>query len=284
MPRKVKIMKYNFQDLTDKQYGKLKVLYRTEDKIYKSGRKFVQWMCECSCENKTKLGVIADSLRSGKTTSCGCSVREKSKETMIKMNTIHNKAKTRLYRIYMGMKTRCYNPNHVHYNKYGGKGIFICNEWLENFMDFYNWAMENGYDDSLSIDRRDNDEGYYPNNCQWSTEKEQQNNIKRNLYITIDNINKSVYEWAEEYKLDPKLISKRYYNGKHGDDLITPKIERIAEKQSGVKGVRWQGISNTWSVWGLKNNKLNQYLTSFKLLEEAIDFKNKHDKNIKGGG
>lgn len=280
MPREVKIMKYNFQDLTGRQFGRLTVLYRTEDKIYESGRKFVQWMCECSCENRNQVKITGDSLRSGHANSCGCLIKEKSRETMIKMNTTLNKSRTRIYKIFNAMKTRCYNSNHVRYNEYGGRGIVICEEWLDDFMAFYSWSLENGYNDMLSIDRINNDKGYYPNNCQWATSKEQQHNLRNNLYITINDETKSLYEWADEYNLNPRLIDKRYRKGKTNKDLIKPKIERKAEKQSGVKGVRWQGVSSVWSVWGFKNDKYNQYLGSFKTLDDAINFKNDHDKDI----
>ena len=83
------------------------------------------------------------------------------------INTTHNKTNTRLYRIFQAMNTRCYNNKSKAYSTYGERGITICKEWLNDFMDFYNWSLANGYEDGLTIDRRENDLGYSPNNCRW---------------------------------------------------------------------------------------------------------------------
>ena len=82
----------------------------------------------------------------------------------------------RLYRIWTNMKSRCYNPNASRYERYGGRGIRVCQEWLDDFMNFYNWAMVNGYSDDLSIDRVDTNGNYEPSNCRWGTSKMQNTN------------------------------------------------------------------------------------------------------------
>lgn len=84
--------------------------------------------------------------------------------------------KNRLYRIWSNMKSRCYNPNASRYNRYGGKGIKICQEWIDDFMNFYNWAIENGYDDKKSIDRINVKGNYEPSNCRWETATVQNRN------------------------------------------------------------------------------------------------------------
>ena len=86
------------------------------------------------------------------------------------------KSNTRLYGIWRGIKRRCLNPNYHHFKNYGGRGITVCDEWLESFKSFYDWAMSNGYQDDLSIDRIDNDKGYDPSNCRWVTMAEQNKN------------------------------------------------------------------------------------------------------------
>ena len=85
---------------------------------------------------------------------------------------VHNLSKTRLYSIYCGMKQRCYNPNNQHFSQYGGKGIFICDEWLgENgLQNFFEWSLNHGYNENLTIDRIESDKGYSPENCQWITQ------------------------------------------------------------------------------------------------------------------
>lgn len=104
----------------------------------------------------------------------------------------------RLYNIYNSMKGRCYNPNNSRYYCYGARGIVICDQWLgaKGFQNFKKWALKNGYRDDLSIDRINNDAGYYPENCRWATRVEQANNTSRNHYVEVDGV-KMTFAQAE---------------------------------------------------------------------------------------
>lgn len=148
------------------------------------------WRCKCDCGNE----IITETHRlvTGKTRSCGCLKQEGN-------NRRHGKCYSRLNRIYRKMKQRCFNINNPRYSDYGGRGITVCEEWLgENgFENFYEWSMNNGYQDDLSIDRLDNDGNYEPDNCRWTTVKEQVRNTRRNIFITANGETHTLAEWSE---------------------------------------------------------------------------------------
>lgn len=162
-------------DLTNKRFNRLTVLHRSSAN---STQNKPMWVCKCDCGNITT--VRGTDLKSGNTKSCGCLDRESASKRF----TTHGYSHTRLYKIWCGMKDRCYNPNNKRYSDYGGRGIFICDEWLHDFVAFKDWAYQNGYDDTApfgecTIDRANNDDGYTPYNCVWSNLTQQAHN-KRN--------------------------------------------------------------------------------------------------------
>lgn len=111
------------------------------------------------------------------------------------------------------MKYRCYNKNGKDYKNYGGRGIAVCSDWLDNFMSFYNWSMANGYDNNLTIDRIDNDKGYEPNNCRWVDMKQQSRNTRQNRNITINGETRCLADWCEILGLNYDKIYNRLYKG-----------------------------------------------------------------------
>lgn len=124
---------------------------------YKPGGAY--WICRCSCG--TIRSVLGENLIKGRSVSCGCSH---------KPGLAHDNQK--LHNVWKCMKARCYYKNHTHYNSYGGRGISVCDEWINNFRAFYEWAMANGYREGLTIDRIDVNGNYEPSNCQWLTKSE----------------------------------------------------------------------------------------------------------------
>lgn len=194
------------KDLTDQYFGRLHVIERAENS--KDGR--ARWLCECECNNR-KI-ILGKHLVSGKIQSCGCLQKESI--------TKHGMCGTRIYSIYRGMKDRCYNQNMSEYPNYGGRGITICDEWLNDPSAFFKWSLDNGYSDDLTIDRKDNDGNYCPENCQWSTFVEQQNNKSNNTYLTKDGETHTVAEWSRILGINPSTISTRLFKGCNDEEAL----------------------------------------------------------------
>lgn len=174
-------------DLTGMTFGRLKVI--EYDSTTKSRN--VMWKCECSCSNHTIVIVSGNNLKSGNTQSCGCLHKEKF--TPYKHGLKHSK----IYGVWCGMKSRCQNPNSTSYSNYGGRGIKVCKEW-QDFNNFYNWSIASGYQEGLSIERKDVNGNYEPSNCCWATQKEQANNTRLNHFIEYNNQIKTTQQWEDE--------------------------------------------------------------------------------------
>jgi hypothetical protein len=139
-------------------------------------------------------------------------------ETLKKHGDRPKGEKKRLYNIWSHMKERCNNVNHVQYKSYGGRGIKVCDEW-NDYASFRTWAMNSGYSDELTLDRKNNDEGYSPDNCKWSTSKEQANNRRDNHILTLNGESHNIEWWASKTGLPRHAIDGRIRRG--WDDVKT---------------------------------------------------------------
>ena len=189
-------------DITGERYGRLTVISKAQIDKPRSW-----WVCKCDCGSE-KI-VSADALRRGAIVSCGCY----HKERMAQINTKHGCAArsgvSRLYNIWSGMVQRCSNKNNPEYRIYGGRGICICEEWKNDFREFKKWAEEHGYKNDLTIDRIDNNLGYYPENCRFVTRKGQQNNLRRTIkYIFKDGEVLALSDISEKTEMRKAKVQK----------------------------------------------------------------------------
>lgn len=199
------------KNLIGRTFGRLTVISRSgKDKRGKS-----KWLCRCIC-GKEKA-ILADSLISGKTKSCGC-LRAEISPKNVKVK--HGMSGSRLWVIWCGMKSRCYNPKSVAFSDYGGRGIRVCDSWKSNFLEFYHWATENGYSELLTIDRINSDGNYEPENCRWATYEEQENNRRNTVFFTISGIKLSVSEWARITGIPAATLRWRIENGWDEEHLL----------------------------------------------------------------
>jgi hypothetical protein len=218
-----------FEDLTGKRFGRLVALYCC-DKLM--SRRY--WMCECQCGNRKP--VREDSLKTGRTISCGCAAHDAAAKMAAAQFTTHGMTNTRIYRIWRGMKARCYCKSGSSYGMYGAKGITVCDEWRRSFECFYEWAMANGYADDLSIDRIDGRKGYYPENCRWATSKEQRENQPQ-VEITFGGITRTLQEWEGITGIKYATLLWRYHQGW--------KPEQILDKRDFSEDTRFSTDRNT---------------------------------------
>lgn len=198
-------------------YNMLTVMSEEPAAVRKGGRKRRRFLCRCLCGTESVYNL--DNLGRG-TISCGC---KRVKDIGDRSRT-HGLSKSTLERKLVNMKSRCYNPNNSGYKNYGGKGISVCPEWRESAKVFIDWALANGWEEGLEIDRRDNDGNYCPSNCRFITHAENARNKTTTRRITLNGITKPLKTYCEDLGLDSIRVHDRLSKGWSVEDaLLCPK-------------------------------------------------------------
>lgn len=192
------------EDLTGRVFGRWTVIKRADPPTDKTGHPL--WHCRCVCGNEAN--VYAQSLRSGSSRSCGC----QQKEELVQRVRTHGDSYSRLYSIWKAMLARCYNPNFIQFDDYGGRGVTVCDEWLD-YPTFKEWAISTSYNDNLTIDRIDTNGNYEPSNCRWATRREQILNRRVTRWYTMDGKTMCLRDWAREYNMDYGTLRARLRSG-----------------------------------------------------------------------
>lgn len=196
-----------YKDLTGQTFGYLKVDSKAESHIYPGGKPEICWNCTCLlCGNKCV--VKGKSLKQHHTRSCGCLHKPPTPPLT------HGMSDTRLYNVWRSMKQRCYDKNCKAYKDYGARGIVVCDEWLHDFKAFYDWSIENGYDETAdrkecTLDRENVNGNYEPDNCRWVSMAIQCNNKTDNHILEYEGVSYTLSEAEKEFGIPQSTIRKR---------------------------------------------------------------------------
>lgn len=246
-------------DITGQRFGTYLVIKRMG-----SIRGNAAWLCKCDCGKEKVIAqrVLKSRAKNGKGCFCGHYGHK------------HGESQTRLYKIYIGIKSRCYRKNSAEYHCYGGRGITICDEWLGEygFLNFRDWAYKNGYQDNLTIDRIDNDGNYEPSNCRWATRNEQDYNKSNTVYITYDGETRTIHEWSEIVNIPAHILGQRNRSGWSVKDvLFTPykNLKRKPLEYRNIKPEKYKG-----KIYGYSIRVGKKHMGFCKTIEEAQRIRN----------
>lgn len=216
------------KDLSNKRYGRLTVKHFSHLRLKPGGSRVYYWACECDCGNWT--AVSRGNLKNGSVISCGCRLDEWLHGDERK---VHGATPERLYRTWANILTRCSNPNATGWHLYGGRGIRVCDEWATSYVAFRDWALANGWQDDLEIDRIDVNGNYEPGNCRWTTDLIQARNKRSNLMLTANGETHCLEEWAQILGVPSRRIWMRLKRGwSHERALRTPLIHQSEQEQA----------------------------------------------------
>lgn len=223
------------EDYIGKTYNKLTILNFETPEDYKNKKTgYIQKQhvvtCKCNCGNLW-TGKLQN-IKRETTTSCGCYKTKTLKENP--RGKTHGLVNTSEYYSWNAMKNRCLNKNAPNYHNYGGRGITVCDRWKDSFENFYT-DMGSKPKKGYSIDRIDNNGNYEPNNCKWSSQKEQTNNQRTNKLLTYKNKIQTLSQWCEELNLNRDTVIERLNKYKWT-------IEKVLETKTNPKKLKLKGL------------------------------------------
>jgi len=205
------------EDLVGKVFGRWTVIKSVDEK---HGHNSDYWTCKCTC-GKTS-NITRYDLTNGHSKSCGCY----SAYLLGNRKRKHGARNTRLYSIWLSIRNRCNRVRNDNYKWYGARGIQVCDTWNKDFIAFREWALANGYNDNLTIDRINSNMGYYPENCRWSDMTTQNNNRRDNVLIKIGDEVDTLSNWAKHSGIPYGCLYRRKALGWSEDELLLPKGEK----------------------------------------------------------
>lgn len=198
--------KNNDKKFIGERFGRLTVV--SFEKVPTGKYHAWHWTCICDCGQKTKP-LRPRSVRTGEVSSCGCLKKEQNSKNLADKRRSHGKTNTRLYSIWSRMKGRCNNPDDNAYKNYGGRGISVCDSWNSKFENFYDWAVNNGYREDLTLERIDVNGGYCPKNCCWIPLSDQAKNKRNIRYVNLGGKLMPLKTACKELNLPYKTIHLR---------------------------------------------------------------------------
>jgi hypothetical protein len=218
-------------DIANQQFGRLTAICMTARGSMGPPRQVEKWMFRCDCNRE--IEAIKGNVTSGKTTSCGCLHRERASEVKTTHGHTAGQKRSSEYSSWIDMRKRCRNPNSKSYSDYGGRGITVCERWksFENFLA----DMGSKPSPEYEIDRIDNDGPYSPENCQWATRVEQQNNTRKNRFFTIGGQNRTIAEHAREASIDPDKLRRRIEAG-WSPEILAALLRIYRERADPLRG------------------------------------------------
>ncbi|MHB1167496.1 MAG: hypothetical protein ACYC0N_03010 [Carboxydocellales bacterium] len=251
------------KDLKSKRFGKLTVIQFS----HVDDKKQSHWFCLCDCNKDKIITKKGKYLTAGDTKSCGCLREENLEKIRGKSNYRPTKEEyskpyyKQLRNVWRNLIHRCHNPKYKGYKNYGGRGIYVCDEWRKDFWNFYNWSIANGYQVGFSLDRLVIEKNYNPDNCEWISTKISCGFTKNITQITIRGTTKTAKAWENdaECEVTASTILDRYKKGVRGTKLL--------KKRTGMKHkiIEIKGQIMTIEEWSeLMNIKVNTIISRWR--------------------